>query len=128
MLGFRIFIFIFKDQTSVNILNEIPQFNSDFQFVVENCTNEQLMHLVAIEQDMTKEMKSLIAARDYDLERLRKACEETVEKTSEMTDQIEEHSYNLSILNEKLRVSTRRKQLNFLSRNAPRITCINGKQ
>jgi hypothetical protein len=52
---------------------------------------------------MSREMRELIKARDFDLERLRKACEDTVEKTSEMTNQIDEHAYNLSILNEKLR-------------------------
>lgn len=71
--------------------------------------------MVDIEQQMSKEMKALITARDFDLERLRKACEDTVEKSSEMSDQIEEHSYNLSILNEKLRVGISRKKLiNFI--------------
>jgi hypothetical protein len=62
------------------------------------------MRLITIEQEMSKEMKALIRARDFELDRLRKACEETIEKTSEMSDKIEENSYNLSVLNEKLRV------------------------
>lgn len=74
--------------------------------VMDNCTNDQLVRVVAIEQCMSREMRDLIAARDYDLDRLRRACEDTVEKTSEMTEKIDEHSYNLSILNEKLRVSS----------------------
>lgn len=60
--------FVLQDQSATNTPpNEILEFNSDFQYIMENCTNDQLVKIIAIEQDMSREMKALIMARDYDL-------------------------------------------------------------
>jgi hypothetical protein len=97
---------------------------------MDHCSNDQLMRVVTIEQCMSREMRDLITARDYDLDRLRRACEDTVEKTPEMTNKIEEHTYKLSILNEKLRVSPHF-SLHYLTSifsNATKTIAISDKQ
>ena len=48
-------------------------------------------------------MTSLIRARDFEMERLSKACENELSQSVENAAN-DEHSYNLSVLNEKLRV------------------------
>lgn len=50
-------------------------------------------------------MAALIRARDFEMERLTRACETAVQESATDDEKIDEHSYNLSMLNEKLRVS-----------------------
>ncbi|KAI6214912.1 hypothetical protein M3Y94_00323900 [Aphelenchoides besseyi] len=79
------------------------ELDKDFQFIMKNSTPDQLMSLILMENEMTKEMRTLLCARDYELKKLRQSCEDAVNKTPEMADNIEEHSYNVSMLNEKFR-------------------------
>ncbi|KAI6241487.1 Protein of unknown function DUF2362 family-containing protein [Aphelenchoides fujianensis] len=81
------------------------ELDEDFQFVMKNSTPDQLMSLISMETEMTKEMRTLLWARDFDMKKLRQSCEDAVNKTRDSVDNIEDLSYNLSMLNEKLRIS-----------------------
>jgi hypothetical protein len=94
----------FQDQRIDDIGGSLA-FDSDFQYVIETCSTDQLMRLISVETDMSSEMRALVCARDFDLARLNRACQEAVDQMPEMVHNLEEHSYNLSMLNEKLRVT-----------------------
>jgi hypothetical protein len=49
-------------------------------------------------------MKSLVRARDFEIDRLTKACESELNEFLVDSEDIDNRSYNISLLNEKLRV------------------------
>ncbi|CAD5214512.1 unnamed protein product [Bursaphelenchus okinawaensis] len=82
--------------------NFILTFDETFNELMNNGKTEELLKLIRLESKMTENMNKLLSQRDQELHKLRLECEAAVEKTKEASD-LEEHSYNLSVLNEKLR-------------------------
>lgn len=78
-------------------------FDEQFRTVMRTGQTAELLKLTELETGMSAAMNALLSSRDAELDKLRDICEAAVEQTKGATD-LEEHSYNLSMLNEKLRV------------------------
>uniref|UniRef100_A0AC34F1R5 Uncharacterized protein n=1 Tax=Panagrolaimus sp. ES5 TaxID=591445 RepID=A0AC34F1R5_9BILA len=78
-------------------------FDEKFRFVMENADSDKLQMIVAKEAKMSEERISLIRARDFEVDRLTKACEAAVNESLEKREELEQTSYNLTVINEKLK-------------------------
>uniref|UniRef100_A0A7E4W010 Macro domain-containing protein n=1 Tax=Panagrellus redivivus TaxID=6233 RepID=A0A7E4W010_PANRE len=78
-------------------------FDEKFRFVMENVDSSKLQMIVAKEGKMAEERIALIRARDFELEQLTKACEAAVNDSIDKREELEQVSYNLGMLNEKLK-------------------------
>ncbi|KAI3411143.1 hypothetical protein GPALN_003225 [Globodera pallida] len=89
-------------QTLANTAAGGPLFEEQFQHVMRHATAAQLSLLVREESRMTEEMRALVRARNFEVERIKRACEGTLANSIGATE-FDKHSYELSMLNEKLR-------------------------
>uniref|UniRef100_A0A914E4H3 Uncharacterized protein n=1 Tax=Acrobeloides nanus TaxID=290746 RepID=A0A914E4H3_9BILA len=72
-------LFIEEESAPNSRLSVMPQSFSDyFDFVMKNSTSDKLSMIIAKEQKMSEEMSALIRARDFEIERLTRACENAV--------------------------------------------------
>ncbi|VDP13353.1 unnamed protein product, partial [Onchocerca flexuosa] len=84
---------------------EALEFANQFQFIMQNSSPERLKIIIALERKMENEMSSLIRARDFELDRMYRKCEETVNASITKDDRvIPESGQQLSRLNEQIRV------------------------
>ena len=82
-------------------------FEECFRHVIRTCGGPTLQRLIEQEATMAEEMAALVRARDFELERLTRQCELLLSAFSVESgggDGSDQHCYNLSMLNEKLRV------------------------
>uniref|UniRef100_A0A1I8BY98 Uncharacterized protein n=1 Tax=Meloidogyne hapla TaxID=6305 RepID=A0A1I8BY98_MELHA len=79
-------------------------FEEQFQKLINKCSTQQLSNLIKEEAEMTDEMRSIVCARDFELNRLEKACEVSLAATSTQdSDKFDEYSRELSQLNSEIR-------------------------
>ncbi|CAG9537873.1 unnamed protein product, partial [Cercopithifilaria johnstoni] len=83
---------------------ETLEFANQFQFIMRNLSPERLKIIIAWERKMEDEMSSLIRARDFELDRMYRECEEAVNASITKDDRILPKSgQHLSRLNEQIR-------------------------
>uniref|UniRef100_A0A914GRK0 Uncharacterized protein n=1 Tax=Globodera rostochiensis TaxID=31243 RepID=A0A914GRK0_GLORO len=92
----------FDAQTIANTAVGGPLFEEQFQHVMRHASAAQLSLLVREESRMAEEMRALVRARNFEVERIKRACEDTLANSVGATE-FDKHSYELSMLNEKLR-------------------------
>ncbi|KAL3984989.1 hypothetical protein ACH3XW_36770 [Acanthocheilonema viteae] len=93
----------FPETTNVTAC-ETLQFADQFQFIMRNLSPERLKIIIAWERKMEDEMSSLIRARDFELDRMYRKCEQAVNASMTKDDRvIPESGQHLSRLNEQLR-------------------------
>ncbi|KAL3101410.1 hypothetical protein niasHT_025392 [Heterodera trifolii] len=63
----------------------------------------ELSKLITEESRMTEEMRSLVRARNFEVERIKHTCEQTLAQSVTDATEFDKHSYEISMLNEKLR-------------------------
>ncbi|EFO17478.2 hypothetical protein LOAG_11021 [Loa loa] len=84
--------------------SEALQFADQFQFIMRNSSPERLKIIIAWERKMEDEMLSLIRARDFELDRMYRKCEQAVNASITKDDRvIPESGQHLSCLNEQIR-------------------------
>ncbi|CAD5216546.1 unnamed protein product [Bursaphelenchus xylophilus] len=81
-----------------------PHFDEDFKELMKVGRTEELLKLIRLESEMNFSLAQKLEQRDAELKKLRAECEDAVERTKETSD-LEEHSYNLSVLNDKLQLT-----------------------
>uniref|UniRef100_A0A8R1TVY5 Uncharacterized protein n=1 Tax=Onchocerca volvulus TaxID=6282 RepID=A0A8R1TVY5_ONCVO len=83
---------------------EALEFANQFQFIMQNSSPERLKIIIALERKMENEMSSLIRARDFELDRMYRKCEQAVNASITKDDRIiPESGQQLSRLNEQIR-------------------------
>ncbi|KAI1722687.1 hypothetical protein Ddc_06859 [Ditylenchus destructor] len=78
-------------------------FEECFQTVIKRSTPAQLSRIIKEEADMSEKMLALVRARDFEMDRFTRACEAAIDIVSDNDKTIEGRSYDLSVLNDKLR-------------------------
>uniref|UniRef100_A0A914N7B9 Uncharacterized protein n=1 Tax=Meloidogyne incognita TaxID=6306 RepID=A0A914N7B9_MELIC len=79
-------------------------FEEQFQKLINKCSTHQLANLIKEETEMTNDVRSIVHARDFELNRLEKACEASLLATSTPdSDKFDEYSRELSKLNAEIR-------------------------
>ncbi|VDK52499.1 unnamed protein product [Anisakis simplex] len=88
--------------------SESVPFSDCFQFIMRNSSHERIDMIISLERKMAEKMSALVRARDFELERMVRECEEAVKETiSDEGNPLPANAHQLSRLNEKLRqVST----------------------
>uniref|UniRef100_A0A0M3HZH1 Macro domain-containing protein n=2 Tax=Ascaris TaxID=6251 RepID=A0A0M3HZH1_ASCLU len=90
-----------KDETSGS--GSVP-FSDCFQFIMRNSTHERIEMIISLERKMAEKMNALVRARDFELERMMRECEEAVkDAVSDEGAPVPANAHQLSRLNEKLR-------------------------
>ncbi|VIO97674.1 Uncharacterized protein BM_BM2950 [Brugia malayi] len=80
------------------------QFADQFQFIMRNLSPERLKIIIKWERKMENEMSSLIRARDFELDRMYRKCEQAVNASVTKDDRmLPESGQHLSRLNEQIR-------------------------
>uniref|UniRef100_A0A915DVX4 Uncharacterized protein n=1 Tax=Ditylenchus dipsaci TaxID=166011 RepID=A0A915DVX4_9BILA len=91
-----------SDNSKHNTHPAIP-FDQRFQAVIKKSSPAQLCKIVGAKTEMSEQMSSLVRARDFEIERLSKACESAVRTVAvEDAQNTDQQSYNLAMLNENL--------------------------
>uniref|UniRef100_A0A915PVJ0 Uncharacterized protein n=1 Tax=Setaria digitata TaxID=48799 RepID=A0A915PVJ0_9BILA len=93
-------------ETEADTMNssEAIEFANQFQFIMRNSSPERLKIIIAWERKMEDEMSSLIRARDFELDRMCRKCEQAVSASVSIDDRaIPESGQRLSRLNEQIR-------------------------
>uniref|UniRef100_A0A0R3RXJ1 Macro domain-containing protein n=1 Tax=Elaeophora elaphi TaxID=1147741 RepID=A0A0R3RXJ1_9BILA len=94
----------FSETANVEKTCETLQFADQFQFIMRNLSPERLKIIIAWERKMEDEMSSLIRARDFELDRMCRKCEQAVNASITKDDRvIPESGQHLSRLNEQIR-------------------------
>ncbi|KAL3101406.1 hypothetical protein niasHT_025388 [Heterodera trifolii] len=70
---------------------------------MRNASMVELSKLITEESRMTEEMRSLVRARNFEVERIKHTCEQTLAQSVTDATEFDKHSYEISMLNEKLR-------------------------
>ncbi|KAL3109986.1 hypothetical protein niasHT_017359 [Heterodera trifolii] len=78
-------------------------FEEQFQHVMRNASMVELSKLITAESRMTEEMRSLVRARNFEVGRIKLTCEQTLAQSVADATEFDKHSYEISMLNEKLR-------------------------
>ncbi|KAL3101418.1 hypothetical protein niasHT_025400 [Heterodera trifolii] len=78
-------------------------FEEQFQQVMRNASMVELSKLITEESRMTEEMRALVRARNFEVERIKHTCEQTLAQSVTDVTEFDKHSYEISMLNEKLR-------------------------
>ncbi|KAL3102979.1 hypothetical protein niasHT_025887 [Heterodera trifolii] len=78
-------------------------FEEQFRHVMRNASMVELSKLITAESRMTKEMRSLVRARNFEVGRIKLTCEQTLAQSVAYATEFDKHSYEISMLNEKLR-------------------------
>ncbi|KAL3116254.1 hypothetical protein niasHT_004425 [Heterodera trifolii] len=70
---------------------------------MRNASMVELSKLITEESRMTEEMRSLVRARNFEVERIKLTCEQTLVQSVADATKFHKHSYEISMFNEKLR-------------------------
>ncbi|MCP9262803.1 Protein C12orf4-like protein [Dirofilaria immitis] len=98
----------FSKKTNDPKSSEALEFANQFQFIMQNSSPERLKIIIALERKMENAMLSLIRARDFELDRMYRKCEQAVNASITKDDQvIPESGQHLSRLNEQIRETSK---------------------
>ncbi|KHN80170.1 Uncharacterized protein C12orf4 -like protein [Toxocara canis] len=90
-------------KNDANDSNSVP-FSDCFLFIMRNSSHERIEMIISLERKMAEKMNALVRARDFELERMMRECEEAVKDTiSDEGTPVPANAHQLSRLNEKLR-------------------------